>query len=42
MKIVWTTKAKHEIEPILGGHQVIKSAYGKLNNIGKDLERIPK
>jgi hypothetical protein len=41
MKILSITKTKHEIEPIRGGHQVINE-YGRLNNIGRDLEKIPK
>jgi hypothetical protein len=42
MNIVFITKAKHEIKLIHDGHQVIKNEYGGLNNIGKDLEKIPK
>jgi hypothetical protein len=42
MKNLYITKEKHEIEPIHGGHQVIKSEYGGLNNIGRDLEKVPK
>jgi hypothetical protein len=39
MNIVYLTKAKHELELIWGGHQVIKNEYEGLYNIQMILEK---